>query len=339
MSTDRRCRQIVLAMAALPTLARTKLKQTVTLVTTLLVAVACLAQDRPQLPAPPDAQSSAAASAPKSDTVTIPATTRFALVLTNPISSRTTRKGDEIYAQTTAPVIVGDRAVIPPGTFVQGKVDKLMRNGSRAEMLMSSVSVVFPDGYVVNIAGPLNVESDEGTAWLQPSKSGVIGAIAAPAAGLAAGLLIGRASDGPQTSTLNGLKVTTPSNKGMAIGSIVGSAAGATVGLIMLMHSHQFFVDVGSPMRMTLPQPLTLSENQVADEIRQAQEHPVAVPMPAPRPLPVWPTDHGTCYTPDTPGTPPTIIPGTPSIGDSPGTPDIVIPGTPSIPGTPYPCP
>ena len=49
--------------------------------------------------------------------------------------------------------------------------------------------------------------------------------------------------------------------------------------------------------------------------------------------------NNGTCYTPGAPGTPPTVIPGTPSIGDSPGTPNVMIAGTPAIPGTPYPCP
>jgi len=61
--------------------------------------------------------------------------------------------------------------------------------------------------------------------------------------------------------------------------------------------------------------------------------------MPTPRPLPYPPYDRGICYTPGMPGTPPTVIPGTPPIGDSPGTPATVIPGTPAIPGTPYPCP
>jgi len=37
--------------------------------------------------------------------------------------------------------------IIPAGTFVQGKVERLTRNGSRAEMALQSVSVMFPDGY------------------------------------------------------------------------------------------------------------------------------------------------------------------------------------------------
>jgi type IV secretion system protein VirB10 len=338
------CSRTVSALTVFQILPRTKAKQIVTVVATLLVALTCVAltcvaQDPPQTASQAAPTNSAAVSAPKPDVVTIPASTRFALVLTNPVSSKTMHRGDEVYAQTTAPVIVGDRAVIPPGIFVQGKIEKLTRSGSHAEMLMSSASLVFPNGYVANIAGPLKVESDEGTAWRDPSGTARAGAIVAPLAGAGLGALIGSSLHTTQSSTLGGTTITSSTSKGIGIGSVVGGMAGVMVSIAILLNSRHFFVDVGSPMEMTLPQPLTLSESQVADAIRQAREHPAAVPMPAPRPLPVPLADHGICYTPGTPGTPPTVIPGSPPIGDSPGTPDIVIPGTPAIPGTPYPCP
>jgi hypothetical protein len=351
MPNQDHCRQVVSALAAFPTLAGTKAKQTLILVAMLLIAFTCLAQDQDQAQdqgepqtGPPSSQtgsqtSSPAAATTQPSTVTIPAGTRFALVLTNPVSSKTMHSGDVVYAQTTAPVTVGDHVLIPAGTFVQGKLDKLTRDGNRAQMLMNSASVVFPDGYVANIAGPLNVDTDEGTAWRNPSDAAKTGAIIAPMAGAGLGVLIGTAAHTTQSSTLGGTTITSSSPKGLMIGSAVGTAAGITVMFAILLHSHGFFVDVGSPMEMTLPQSLTLSENQVADAVRQAQEHPVAAPMPAPRPLPYPLYDRGICYTPGTPGTPATIIPGTPPIGNSPGTPATVIPGTPPIPGTPYPCP
>jgi hypothetical protein len=166
--------------------------------------------------------------------------------------------------------------------------------------------------------------------------------VIAPMAGLGLGALIGSAAHTTESSTLGGNTMTTSTPKGIAIGSLVGLAAGGVVALVLMTHSHQFFVDVGSPMRMTLSQPMSLAQDQVADANREAQEHPAAVPMPAPRPQPVaypsTPIDHGTCFTPDTPGTPPTVIPGIPGPDGVPGPPTI-IPGTPSIPGTPYPCP
>ena len=48
-------------------------------------------------------------------------------MLTHPIQSRYIHRGDDIYAQITSPVNFGNEIVIPPGTFVEGKVDKLER--------------------------------------------------------------------------------------------------------------------------------------------------------------------------------------------------------------------
>jgi type IV secretion system protein VirB10 len=259
------------------------------------------------------------------------------LVLTNPVSSKTTHRGDEIQAQTTAPIAVGDHVVIPAGVFVQGTVDKLTRNGSRGEMLMESVKVIFPDGYVANITGPITIESEEGTAWRAPSGGAASGAFIAPFAGLGVGALIGNAAHTTDSSSLGAMTITHSSPKGIAIGTTVGMAVGAVVAIAILAHSRQFFVEVGAPMEMTLPQPVTLSQTQVQDAVREAQEHPVAVPMPSPRPLPAPPqenTDHGTCFTP---GTPDTVIPGMPASDTSPGTPSTVIPGTPATPATSYP--
>jgi hypothetical protein len=310
----------------------------------VLVATIVFAQQTQTTP-PADLPPSSPASKPESNqpaeatAVTIPAGTHLALVLTHPVDSKSTHRGDEIDAQTTAPVAVGNQVVVPAGTFVQGKVEKLARNGDRGEFLMQSLSIVFPDGYVAQVPGPVNIESDEGTAWRNPSNGAKAGAIAAPLAGTGLGALIGSAAHTTQSSTLGGTTLTTSSPKGIAIGSVVGLAVGGAVALALLLHSQQFYVELGAPMQLTLPSAVTLSANQVTAAVQQAQSQPPAITSVAKPPVVPIPTGNGTCYTPSTPGTPPTVIPGTPAIGNSPGTPAIVIPGTPSIPGTPYPCP
>jgi hypothetical protein len=260
------------------------------LAATLLFAASCMAQDQipaqPQLPVAPEPQDAAQAPENRPSLATIPAGTRFALVLTNPISSNTTHRGDEIHAQTTAPVTVDNQVVIPAGAFVQGKVDRLRRDGDRGEMLMQSVSVIFPDGYVANISGPINIQSDEYTAWLTPSTGAKVAAIIAPIAGVGVGAAIGSAAHTTHSTTLDGTTLTSSSPKGIAIGSGVGLGVGALAAILILTHSHQFFVDVGSPMQMTLPQPLTITENQVTDSVREARENPMAFPLAPHR---VWP--------------------------------------------------
>jgi hypothetical protein len=126
------------------------------------------------------------------------------------------------------------------------------------------------------------------------------------------------------------------------MGAGMGAAVGMVASFLYLSGTHNFYLDVGSPVEMTLQQPVTLQRNEVAAAVRQSEGHPVASQPIAQRPRPVpppdTPVDHGTCYTPETPGSPPTVVPGTPGPDGIPGPPTI-IPGTPPTPGTPYPCP
>jgi hypothetical protein len=307
---------------------------------TLLFAVStCIAQQGTPVAEPPRSGGAQASTnlASQPTTITIPAGTHLALALTHPVDSRTTHRGDEIFAQTTSPLIASNQVAIPAGTFVQGKVDKMNRRRTRGELLMKSLSVVFPNGYVATITGPLTMESDEGTAWSNPSSAEKVGMFAAPLAGLGIGAAIGASQHTTQSSTLGGTTLTASSPKGLAIGSLVGLAAGSAVSLVLLARSHHFYIQEGSPLELSLPQPVTLVQAQESNNESAASTPAAASGLPnSPMPASV---EHGTCYIPGRPGTPPTYIPGTPGTVDSPGTPDTYIPGTPPTPPIPYACP
>jgi len=309
-------------------------------ITLLFAASTCMAQQGTPAAGPPASSGAQAPEnpGPQPATITIPAGTHLALALTHPVDSRTTHRGDEIFAQTTSPVIVDAQVVIPAGTFVQGKVDKLTRRGSRGELLMQSISVVFPNGYVATINGPLNMESDEGTAWNNPSSATKAGIIAAPLAGLGIGAAIGAAQHTTDSSTLGGTTISASSPKGLAIGSLVGVAAGSAVALVLLARSRHFYVQEGSPLELSLPKPVTLAQVQTTNTQAAAVPTPPVPKSMPPAPMPAS-ADHGTCYIPGQPGTPATYIPGTPGTVGSPGTPSTYIPGTPPSPPIPYPCP
>src|SRR5207237_9911970 len=109
--------------------------------------------------------------------------TRLALVLTLPIHRKSAQHLDEVYWETTAPVMLEDRVAVPAGTFVQGKVEKLTRHGTRGDIVMRSVSIVFADGIVAIIGGPITIESEEGTAWINPDTGTKAAMVAAPLVG------------------------------------------------------------------------------------------------------------------------------------------------------------
>jgi hypothetical protein len=381
--TQRYCRpRTVSTMVTLFSLAGTKIQRAFALTILLSVALGSFAQQpiettssqtqTASLPdSPSSAQSSAGAgsgslkeaatkeAATNATAVIVPAGARIALVLTHPIQSRYIHRGDDIYAQVTSPVNSGNEVVIPPGTFVQGKVDKLERKGGRGELHLQSMSFTYPDGYVAPISGAVTLESDDGYALKDPGQGRILGGFALPAAGLGLGALIGRAAASSQPTTITSTlppgctgpppgcltsSVSGPPDrlKAIAIGSMVGLAAGGIVSVALIFNSHNFFLDVGSPVEMVLQQPLRLDRDEASAAVKKSEQHPVAEQSIAPRPVPPLPppdnTDHGTCYTPGTPGTADTVIPGTPPIGDSPGTPPTVIPGIPATPPTPYPC-
>ncbi len=348
-------RRSPLVLTRLPLLVLAFTKTLHIIVTGLLVAstlgFACFAQDQPaQDQAKPEPSASPSQEAPTSEasgkppSLVVPAGTRLSMVLTSSVSSRMLHRGDNIQAQMTSPIPVGDQVAIPAGTYIQGSLDKMRRDGNRAEITLQSASVIFPDGYVAHIAGPIHIESDEGTAWANPGSVTRTGMILAPAVGLGLGAAIGSAAHTTDTHVFAGQTITTNSVRGVAIGSVVGLAAGAAVSFVLLARNHQFYMEVGSPMQMTVPEPITLAQDEVSNANRAAMQNPPPPPAPPAAPpvvpvaFPSAPANHGTCFTPGTPGTPTTVIPGAPGPNGIPG-PPTVIPGTPAVPAMPYPCP
>jgi len=273
------------------------------LIAILLLSLTCPAQPW-QTALQPELQAPANPGSGQEAMLTVPAGTKISVVLTRSFSSKSMRPGDDVYAQTTFPVTVGNDVAIPQGSFVQGKIEKVARKGSRGDLQLQAASVIFANGYVAGIPGLSDMESDAGTAFRDPgsgTKAGAVAVSAVPVVGMAAAIL-------------------------------------------MLHNVKDFVLDAGSPMEIVLQQPLLLDRDRVAEAVLDTSAHPpVPVPVPRRRlPPPVLlpaSTDTGTCYTPGTPGTPDIYIPGTPSIGDMPGTPGTVIPGIPPTPPTPHPCP
>jgi hypothetical protein len=325
-----------------------------TLLVIVLLTASLFAQEQSQ----PSANSDQTQTEAKNSNITIPAGTHLALVLTQPVQTRYTRRGDDVYAQVTSPVDAENQVVIPPGTFVQGTVDKVERNGGRGELRLQSMAITFPDGYVTPISGPITLETTDGYAIKDPGSKRGTTAILLPIAGAGLGALIGHSAGSSDTTVTSSVppgcspsqfgcltsSMPVPGTKGRdaVIGAAIGGAAGMAASIVMLTSSRHFYLDAGAPIGMTLQQSVTLPQDEVAKAVRQSQEHTAAVqpvaPRPMPPPAPTIPVNQSTCYSPGTPGTPPTVIPGAPGPNGIPGPPTI-IPGTPATPGTPYPCP
>lgn len=207
-------------------------------------------------------------------TLVLPAGTRIPLALQQGISTRTSRPGDMAYLLTTAPVIAGDRAVIPPDTFVQGTIAELSVPGIERDGMLRihSVHLVFANGYTASV--PYDVVLRLDRRWIYPEppsagrRAGLTAAFAAPAAGALIGGLASMHSPPPLTLPAPGQPLTAPNLgnpvKGAAIGFAAGLAVTIPVTVSILRHHKDFFIADGVPAEMILEAPLALDADQIA---------------------------------------------------------------------------
>lgn len=272
--------------------------------------------------------------APTTGPVTIPAGTKLQLGLVRPLSVKKTNPGDSAYLQITFPVSVGSEMVVPPGTYLQGTIGKIIRRDRGRALLefeLSSTSLIYSTGYTVNFPGAV----DAAPTYAELRAPGPGNALHVPAVGAMAATGTPPAPL-PLPSLGNG-----PRNAVIALG--VTAAAGVAMMLVAMSHS-DVLMEAGAPMQIVLPAPLTVQRERVIAAVQQYSAQVASTPPPIVQP----PPKPKTCYdpgTPDTvipgsPGTPPQVIPGGPGMPDTvipgmPATPDTVIPGTP---GRYYPC-
>src|SRR5215468_8792068 len=150
---------------------------------------------------------------------------RIPLSLINSVSTKHSAEGDRVYLETTFPILVNGKIVIPPGSYVAGTVTQVKRPGrvkGRGELYVRFDSLTLPNGVtrdfrarIGSMDGRATEEFDktEGKVKSEGNKGGDARTIGeAAAAGASIGVLAGSASG----------------NYGMGAG--IGAAAGATAG-------------------------------------------------------------------------------------------------------------
>jgi hypothetical protein len=198
------------------------------------------------------ALSTAQAFAAAPDSI-LPEKTRITLQLNNHLSTNVNSEGDVFTAYVTAPVVIGDRIVIPKGSIVNGSISRILRPGrfkGKAVMNLLFQSITIPGRgqfpIVASLAGmdskqPETIKS-EGTVEADGSEGNDIGRVVVPGI---AGAGIGAIAGG---------------GKGAAIGSGVGAA----IGLASVFATRGKEIDVrrGASLDIVLDQPLTIPSEE-----------------------------------------------------------------------------
>src|SRR6266513_3085112 len=260
----------------------------------LLTAWASLSQQAaaqaPQSDVPSPAQKAGTQAKPA---IIVPAGTRVALALTSPIWARSANVGDAIHATTSFPVAIGNEMAIPPGTYVEGKIDALKPPGwfsNHAEFQLHFTKLVFANGYTVEL--PIVPKDLASSATVPGSTNGMASHLAA-------------ATNATRTST------------------IYVAAAVARV-YVQVTPRNDILLDKGAPIEMLLQNPLSLDPDSVAAAISRSKPLQFTATKSSTKcmPTPGTPATSPTVI-PGTSGTPGTVCPGPPIVTSLPVAKDV----------------
>ena len=198
--------------------------------------------------------------------VVIPAGAKIPVALQHAISTKSAREGDPIYAQTTFPFVVNERVIVPAGTYVQGKINRVERAGhikGRAELLIHFTTLIYPSGYTVLMPGALDnvpgsentkMKDEEGTVQRDSEKGKDAEKVATAAEkGGGAGALIGALASRS------------------AGGTLAGAGAGAALGLAIALfgRGNDVRLEAGTTVEMVIQRDVPLDASRLPGGLKQ----------------------------------------------------------------------
>jgi len=191
----------------------------------------------------------------KKDELVIPAGTKIPLRLQHALSTKNSRVGDGVYAQTTFPFAMNDRIVVPAGTYVQGTITHIQRAGhvkGRAEVLIHFTTLVYPSGYTVMLPGAVESAPGNEKATVKDKEGTIQGD---GDTGRKVGTAVGTAGTGAVIGAISG------GGKGALIGGGIGGAAGAAIA--MLSRGNEVVMPAGSTIEMVIQRDVTVDGNRI----------------------------------------------------------------------------
>ena len=186
--------------------------------------------------------------------------TRIPLGLINSVSTKHSGEGDRVYLQTVFPILVRNKVVIPPGSYVAGTITQVKRPGrikGRGEFYLRFDSLTLPNGVTRDFRARLGsldgrsneeLDKEEGKVRSEGNKAGDARTVGeAAAAGASVGVIAGGAAG----------------HYGMGAG--IGAAAGAAAGMMGVLFSRgpDAVLAKGSTVEMVLDRPISFQESEL----------------------------------------------------------------------------
>lgn len=211
--------------------------------------------------------------------ILVPVGTVFPVVLNTYLNTKGAQVGDVFYADTTYPIWIQQRLVIPRGSIVKGVVTEVGKPGKikgKGRLAIKFETILLPNGIERSLVaafhgihGPGSERIDRRTETVEGSES---------TAGADVGTVAGTASQGAIIGAITG------GGKGAAIGAGAGGVVGIAIAL--LSRDKNLVLEPGIQLDLELRQPLRFAYGEIFftdDEINKAAR-PAAVKSRQPQP-------------------------------------------------------
>jgi type IV secretion system protein VirB10 len=195
--------------------------------------------------------------APDPDLV-VPAGTLLPAVLNSYLNTKNTQVGDIFYADTTYPIYIQQRLIIPRGSIIKGTVTEVSKPGAvkgKGRIAVRFDTILLPNGVeralVANfhgIHGPGSEKIDRKTETVEQGGSS--------SKGQELGTVVGTAGEGAIIGS-----VASGSGSGAGIGAGAGAAAGLAI--VLLSRDRNLILEPGVQLDLELRQPLRFAYGEV----------------------------------------------------------------------------
>jgi hypothetical protein len=217
------------------------------------------------------------------DEMTIPEGTVIPIVLTAYLNTKSSQVGDTLYADTTYPIWIQQRLVIPKGSTIRGTVTEVVRPGrikGKGRLAVRFDDILLPNGVRRDIVavfkgihGPGDESMDRKTESVSSGGS----------KGMDAGTIVGTTSQGSIIGAIAGHD---------ASGALIGAGAGAAAGVAMVLFTRgrDLVLNPGTLFELELKRPMKFAYNEL--EFTSAQLNSVRREV-SPRPAQSTPRTPG----------------------------------------------
>jgi hypothetical protein len=187
--------------------------------------------------------------------IIVPEGTVIPIVLTEYLNTRNSQAGDVFYADTTYPIWIQQRLVIPKGSTIRGTVTEVVRPGrikGKGKLAVRFDDILLPNGVRRDLIASFRGIHGPGDESLSRKSETVT---AGGSKGEDAGTIIGTSSTGAIIGAVAGR-----SGSGAAIGAGAGAAAGLAT--ILFTRGRDLVINPGTRFDIELTKPIKFAYNE-----------------------------------------------------------------------------